>query len=158
MDANKFNGFLSLSVVLTGFTEFQLHATGMAPVYYETLSKQTGDQLMHDYLLTYASIQTQADNDADELNRLLRKDILCHEKFGPVTRNIIKMWFAGVWYDLPEEWYAAYGQPLVANTSFFVSPQAYTEGLLWPAIGSHPAGAKPPGYGTWSDKPVFETL
>jgi len=27
------------------------------------------------------------------------------------------------------------------------------EGLLWTAIGAHPAGAKAPGYGSWAEQP-----
>ena len=149
---------MSLSALLTGFTDFQLQGTGMGAVYYETMAKQTGGQFTDDYLLAYATVLEQSGSDAGELSRLVRENILCHEKFGPVTRNIIKMWFAGIWYDLPGDWYAEYGQPAVENKSFFVSPQAYTEGLLWPAIGSHPAGAKAPGYGTWKEKPVFENI
>jgi hypothetical protein len=158
MDENKFSDFISLSVLLTGFKDFQLHGTGMATIYYETLCKQIGEQLTHDYLVVYATIQKQSGNDEHVLNKLFRKNILCDEKFGPVTRNVIKMWFVGTWYELPREGYAKYGPSTVLNKPFVVSTQAYTEGLLWPAIGSHPAGAKGPGYGTWYEKPVFENI
>ncbi|HYO83919.1 MAG TPA: hypothetical protein VES20_21125, partial [Bryobacteraceae bacterium] len=39
------------------------------------------------------------------------------------------------------------------NVGFMVSAAAYTEGLLWPAIGANPPGAKGPGYGSWALPP-----
>jgi hypothetical protein len=42
----------------------------------------------------------------------------------------------------------------MANAEFVASPEAYAEGLVWRAFDGHPAGAKPPGYGTWSLKPA----
>ena len=35
-----------------------------------------------------------------------------------------------------------------------ISAEAYMEGLLWRAAGTHPQGAKQPGYGSWSFPPV----
>jgi hypothetical protein len=34
-----------------------------------------------------------------------------------------------------------------------VNESAYTEGLLWVAIGANPPGAKAPGYGSWARPP-----
>ncbi|NNH33825.1 hypothetical protein C9413_32005, partial [Rhizobium sp. SEMIA 4085] len=39
-----------------------------------------------------------------------------------------------------------------------VSPDAYIEGLLWKAIGAHPAGAKGPGFGSWAFPPKIPDL
>jgi hypothetical protein len=58
----------------------------------------------------------------------------------------------GAWYPLPAAWRGTFGE-LEKDTTFVVSPAAYTEGLLWPTIGANPAGAKGPGYGTWSVPP-----
>ncbi len=40
------------------------------------------------------------------------------------------------------------------NTPVVVSPQAYVESLVWKTFDGHPMGAKPPGYGSWSLRPV----
>jgi hypothetical protein len=74
-----------------------------------------------------------------------------------VARNIVKMWFVGIWYELPREWTEAFGaRP--GNVTFVVSGTAYTEGLLWPAIGANPPGAKAPGYGSWAFPPQIPAL
>ena len=75
---------------------------------------------------------------------LLRRDVFSDPRLGPVARNIVKMWYVGIWYELPRAWTEAYGA-LRKNVTFTVSPTAYTEGLLWPAIGANPPGAKAPG-------------
>jgi hypothetical protein len=40
-----------------------------------------------------------------------------------------------------------------ANIEFVVSPDAYTEGLVWRTFNGHPAGAKAPGFATWALQP-----
>jgi hypothetical protein len=51
---------------------------------------------------------------------------------------MVKMWYLGSWL----------GQ--------VVSADAYKEGLVWPAIGTHPPAAKQPGYASWSLPPDGE--
>ena len=57
------------------------------------------------------------------------------------------------WYQLPQSWRETFGVK-ESDRTFVVSPQAYPEGLLWPAIGVNPPAAKAPGYGTWSNPPL----
>jgi hypothetical protein len=83
---------------------------------------------------------------------LLRRDIFSHELLGPIARNVVKLWYAGIWYELPREWTEAFGTR-ENNDTFGVSAAAYTESLLWPAIGANPPGAKGPGYGSWATPP-----
>lgn len=78
--------------------------------------------------------------------------MLSDARLGPIVRRIIKMWYVGTWYELDTDWQQQYGM-LENNTTFVVSPTAYTEGLLWPTIGANPSGAKPFGYGTWAMEP-----
>lgn len=60
-----------------------------------------------------------------------------------------------MWYGLPSEWTDRYGARAAAETST-VSAASYQEGLLWPAIGANPPGAKAPGYGSWAAPPRIE--
>jgi hypothetical protein len=144
--------FLALSSVLTDFTEFQLQGTGQAELYYHTVTDIVGGQTVSELLKAYRSIEEEALHDPDLFRQRLRADILSDEKLGPIARNIIKLWYVGTWYQLPQAWRESFGVR-DGDKDFIPSPTSYVEGLLWPAIGAHPPGAKAPGYGTWGDPP-----
>lgn len=151
-DKAKFDDFLSLSSVVTGFTAFQLQGTGQAESYFSTLIDILGETTVAALLQAFRRVRREAGEDEAALDRLLRAAIFGDEKFGPIARNLIKLWYVGTWYQLPAVWREVFGA-LEKDTTVVVSPAAYTEGLLWPAIGANPAGAKGPGYGTWGAPP-----
>ena len=99
----------------------------------------------------WTRIREEADRGGD-IGDLLRRDIFGDSRLGPIARNVIKLWYVGIWYELPREWSDAYGQR-ERDTKFTVSPTAYTEGLLWPAMDANPPGAKAPGYASWTRPP-----
>ncbi len=154
MEANpiEFQSFLQLSEKLTAFTSFQLQGTGEAEVYFNTARDAVGESTFTELLLTFEKIQTDAGEDESKFDEGLRHQILSNTKLGPIARNIIKMWFVGTWYQLPDYWLEEHGVSSEDST-FVVSANAYKEGLLWPTIGAHPSGAKAPGYATWSAPP-----
>jgi hypothetical protein len=143
--------FVSFSAKLTAFTAFELYGTGQAQPYLSTIDDVVGAELVDDLLDLYTYMRDDAQQPAVFENSL-RADILSDERLGPVARNVIKLWYVGIWYELPRAWTQSYGAREL-NTSFTVSAAAYTEGLLWPAIGASPPGAKAPGYGSWADPP-----
>lgn len=148
MDVTLFQRFITFSADLTGFAEFTLYGTGRAQEYFDTVQKVIGTELFKELLNVYRDVIDQpADKDS-----LLRTKILSSEKYGPIARNIIKLWYVSIWFELPADWREKFG-PLVNDDTFVVSAYAYTEGLLGPAVGAHPQGAKPPGYGTWAYPP-----
>lgn len=151
-----FELFLQLSEQLTAFTSFQLVGTGEARSYYNTTLSIIGEDLLRELLLAFHSIQEET-NDEVGFDRALRHQILSDLKLGPIARNMIKMWFVGTWYQLPDTWREKYGVSAEDKT-FVVSANAYREGLLWPTIGAHPMGAKAPGYGTWSAPPSIPSI
>ena len=153
----RLDDFLAFSVVMTGFSNFNLEGTGQASSYFSTTVDVVGEDLVGELLDLYRQVEQDASDDEVTLENGLRNRILSHPKLGPVGRNIIKLWYVGVWYQLPSEWRQAYGAR-EKDSTFVVSAQAYPEGLLWPAIGANPSGAKGPGYGTWGEKPVFGQL
>ena len=89
------------------------------------------------------------------MQRGLRREIFSDPKLGPVARALVKLWYVGTWYELPADWRDAYGQN-DRDRTFVVSASAYTEGLLWPAIGANPSGAKAIGYGMWAAPPLVD--
>ncbi len=144
--------FLKLSSTLTGFNEFQLTGTGQAEAFLATAREVVGGGPVDELLRRYDRISADAGDDVERLHRSLRADILSDELLGPIARNLIKLWFVGTWYQLPSAWRDAFGTS-ERDVTFVVSPASYTEGLLWPAIGANPPGAKGPGYATWADPP-----
>jgi hypothetical protein len=96
------------------------------------------------------------------LKSKLAPDALLGDKvWGPLTRNLIRMWYVGQWKKLPDGW----GQNFFSNDDLkefdefarnvdrIISPTAYTEGLAWKAAGVNPMGAREPGFASWAEKP-----
>ena len=153
-DPGRLAGFLSLSGVLTAFSEFDLRGTGQAEIYLDTLMAAVGPATTDELLGAHAAVQEAAAGDDQARDRLLRARILSDDRLGPVARNLMKLWYVGTWYAMPPEWTQAFGVGGVDGT-FAASGSSYAEGLVWPAIGANPPGAKGPGYGTWADPPTI---
>jgi hypothetical protein len=146
--------FLVFSAEFTAFSEFELRGTGLTEAYLKAVEDVIGRDLLTELLGVYDGVPG---NPPEERTRRLRQEIFGDAKLGPIARNIIKLWYIGVWYELPHEWTEAFGA-LEKNVTFMVSPVAYTEGLLWVALGANPPGAKGPGYGSWADPPRIQQV
>ncbi|MER6545728.1 hypothetical protein [Streptomyces sp. NPDC001250] len=170
MTAPSFDDFLSLSVDLTAFEETVLLGTGLARPYLAKVRAACGDEVVTALLDAHRASRADAAVDAGGhdralpdralldpalLDRALRHRIFSDDRLGPVARNVIKLWYAGMWYALPPEWTDCYGAQAAGETST-VTAASYQEGLLWRAIGANPPGAKAPGYGSWAQPPRIE--
>ena len=151
--ATTMDGFLAYSTEATCFTVFELRGTGQAQAYLDKVVAVVGVQLVADLLHVHANAPPTG------LARVayLRRELFGDPRLGPVARNIIKLWYVGIWYELPPAWIEAYGAG-PADKDTMVSGQAYAEGLLWVAIGANPPGAKAPGYGSWAGPPEIPTF
>ncbi|MGY9047435.1 hypothetical protein P775_02900 [Puniceibacterium antarcticum] len=148
--ADLLPGFLAISSVLTGFSEHALRGTGQTELYLATACEMVGDDSMRMMLGAFSACDIGDDTEA--MGRHMRLCILSHARFGPLARNLIKLWYIGTWHCMPRDWHEAFGgNP--ADRDHIPSPTSYTEGLLWPAIGANPPGAKPFGYGMWANPP-----
>jgi hypothetical protein len=145
-------GFLAFSAEVTAFSAVDLQGTGQAEEYLALLERVVGEDVVREVLDAHARAVAEAPTDRTARARLLTRDVFSHDKLGPVARNVIKLWYVGVWYELPPEWAEAFGV-LENDGTFTASPQAYPEGLLWRAIGANPPGARAPGYGSWAEPP-----
>ena len=145
---DRLQQFLALSSRLTGFGVYDLEGTGQAQSFLDAVTTVVGEGVVDELLAAGARA---IGSDAEDDDRL-RVEVLGDEKLGPVARSVIKLWYVGVWYELPRAWTDAFGV-LENNYTFTVSPAAYTESLLWPAIGGNPPGAKGPGFGSWAGPP-----
>jgi hypothetical protein len=151
-DCVRLDHFVTLSADLTAFTEFELRGTGQAQAYLAAVDRVVGPPLMDALLRAYQLVLDEPVIDIAGRDDSLRRVIFSDELLGPIARNVIKLWYVGTWYEMPGEWYEGFAS-LEKNVTFMVSAAAYTDGLLWPAIGGSPPGAKAPGYGSWADEP-----
>ena len=146
--------FLALSAEITAFKPFELEGTGLTDTYLQTVEEIVGRDIVAELLGAHREL---AGGTEAERREQLRRRIFGSEKLGPVARNIVKLWYIGIWYQLPREWTDAYGaRP--KDVTFTPNATAYMEGLLWKAAGAHPPGAKAPGYGSWATPPRIPGL
>lgn len=134
--------FVGLSVPLTGFPQFELHATGMAQLYLDTARQQVGRNRFDTFLDSLSKACTPW-FEPSELTDTDRE----------IARAITYLWYTGAWPKLSVDAHADLRRQM-ANTEFVVAPSAYVEGLVWRTFHGHPVGAKPPGYATWGTKPA----
>lgn len=129
--------FLDLSAVLTGYDAVDLQGTGLVEQYWETLDHVVGDATRGGLIDAWR----RAEKGKAPIETAVRQEIMSDPVLGPVARNLVKLWYLGQWQGgNQEDW-------------FIPSAAAYTEGLVWDAIGAHPQGAKQEGFGTWQFKP-----
>ena len=148
--------FLALSASLTGYSVFRLRGTGQAERYLGAVVDIVGEGTVDELLAAYRGVATEAADDEAALASGMRRAIMSDDKLGPLARNVVKLWYLGSWQELPAHWREAYGSS-EKDRPFVVSPESYTEGLLWPSVGANPPGAKPFGYGMWATTPRIET-
>jgi hypothetical protein len=144
--------FVAFSAAVTGFAEVDLYGTGQAEEYRTTVAEAVGDEILADLLAAWAQVSDEAQGDGGRLENLLRRDVFSDPKLGPVARNIVKLWYVGMWYELPPAWINEFGA-LEKNYTFMVSASAYVSGMLWPTIGGNPPGARGPGFASWTGPP-----
>lgn len=143
---DPFENFLRFSVQLCGISRFDLLGTGYAKRYYETVEDIVGRDALHRLLEAFAALPAPP-------GKALEAAILRHPEFGPIAHNIIKLWYTAQWFQLPETWRKSFGAS-PKDRDFVPYPYAYPESFLGPAVGAHPAGAKPTGHQSWTLPPV----
>jgi hypothetical protein len=159
-DGDLSRRFIEFSAEVTAFSAFDLHGTGHAEIYRSVVTRVLGEKLLTDLLDAYdraVGESAGAPSGREDRARALAALVFSDDKLGDIARNIIKLWYAGTWYELPGDWTDAYGA-LPNDGTFPASPQAYPEALLWRAVGSNPPGAKAPGYGSWAFPPAFPPI
>ena len=143
--------FLKMSEELCCIPAFYLKGTGYASVYHDKAEKIVGKDLLDRLSAVYAGLPNcchRARKDA-----ILAK-LLNDPEFGPVVRNVMKIFFLGVWNKLPPQWHQSY-KAFDDDETCIPDPNAYVQSLLGPAVGAHPAGAKPTGHQSWADPPTI---
>ena len=138
VDDTYFDVFMSISEALTGFSVFDLHATGLANEYYKHLINSISQPTLIDFLKRSSDVFASSTKYSIE-NEIILK-LLSDNEIKKIANKIITLWYQGTWE----------GKHIHEN--------AYKEGLIWKAIHSHPPGAKQPGFKSWSINPKTERL
>lgn len=146
--ATSLVSFVKLAKDLCGIEVIDLWGTGQVPEYYRVVADAVTENRLERLLAVHAGIA------ADE-HRItaIRTQLMENQEFGPICERIIILFLLAEWVALPASWnqlFGAFGHERVGIPSAYAFPEA----LLWPAVGSHPPGAKPGGYNSWTSKPV----
>ena len=175
--------FVALSAALTGYDEAELWGTGMVETYLGFTWRAAGSRVVGKLLSVWSDIEADVaraeaesqvavaaggeqdgsnahENNGDHaaldrhtpLEIAIRSRIMLNPTLGPIGRNLVVLWYLGQWNQLPADWRDVHGANAMDMTGY-VSAEAYTQGLVWEAIGTHPQGAKMPGYGSWALPP-----
>lgn len=139
--------FVALSSLLTGYSRAELWGTGMVRPYWSLLERLASDVLL-------GRLLSQGEQ-ALRSPALVSKRLLPDPDTGPLARNLIALWYLGLWNQLPLDWRDRHGAH-AQDVTHYPSPEAYTQGLVWQTMHAHPQGAHQGGYGSWSLPPIKE--
>lgn len=128
--------FLEISVHLTGYSEMELLGTGMLEPYFNVVMNKNSIAVVESFLTASEGILRRNKGDLKKINEEILAQLMPDALYNGLAQNIITMWYMGNWMNE------------------MVSPQSYTQGLIWNAAESHPPGAKQPGYGSWHMPPI----
>ena len=160
-----FSTFLKISAVLTGFSQEDLIEMGMHESYYFTIMKEQDQDVVRSFFQRAKEI---LEGNSPEIGKKIRADFIPKQKIKPgkpappldtlpfqgLAQRIILLWYTGNWTTMNglekelEEKKRNEGGRTAA-----VSAEAYKSGLIWTVAETHPAGARHPGFQSWSVKP-----
>lgn len=136
--------FVNLSVILTGYPKSKIQPQNdtqkLSEAYFDVVNKEVPPALLEELNTTFLSL-----NPATEIN--VQSQIVNTNHLGPVVKNILKMWYLGVWYSLDTTGNAS------PDSSYVVSSIAYKNGLVWSTMNAHPMGYSEENFGYWDTAP-----
>lgn len=131
--------FEELSSVLTGFSLADIQGAGISSTYLEFLENRDPEvpinELMQAFENLNLNIEKLSNSDLSLIGAILEDDYL-----GAMSQQLIMMWYTGQWNFNQDD-------------TFVITANAYIESFSFIAAGSHPQGAKQPGFGTWQYPP-----
>jgi hypothetical protein len=142
--------FADMSAALTGFASSvlkpKLDPVGLAKTYYDfALDQEKADFTA--LLNKYRTISTQpAQAIADNLLEIASAT---PSKLALIAQSVIAMWYLGAWYVPGVQ--GGFGFP--PTPLQIISSEAYTNGLVWKVMQSHPMGFSAFTFGYWSQPP-----
>lgn len=149
--------FLQLSVELTGFSGEDLQGTGMLASYYNVLMKEQDQDAIRTFFEKARMVLASRDKPAEIKAAFIDTPATAPQPgttydqmlFEGLAQRIILLWYTGIWTTMNRK-----ETMTQQERTAMVSAEAYEEGLIWTAAKTHPAGAKQPGFASWSNKPL----
>ena len=146
--------FADMSAALTGFQSSvlkpALDPVGLAREYYIFAVTQAGATAMTALLNAYRAIETQpAQQIADTLLETAAPDPTKLSQTAYLAQSIVAMWYLGSWYVPGVMGGGGFAPPALQ----VISSAAYTNGLVWRVMQSHPMGYSQFTFGYWSQAP-----
>lgn len=135
VDDYCFDVFMSISAVTVGFDVNELQSTGLGQTYYRHILDSVEEATFIQFLNISAEI-LESSHSLNQLNSKISEKIIAHHGMNELLQKVITMWYLGTW------------------DGAYVTPESYTEGLVWRTFDGHPPGAKQPGFKSWHVKPV----
>lgn len=140
-----------MSAALTGFLSSvlkpKLDPVGLARTYYEFALKQVGAPQMSALLNAFRAIQKQPPQTIADT--LLETSSPTPSAQALIAQSIVALWYLGAWY-IPGVQGGGGFSPTPLQV---VSSEAYTNGLVWKVMQSHPMGFSAFTFGYWSQPP-----
>ena len=152
--ADDVQDFADMSAALTGFLSSvlkpQLDPLGLADIYYDFALKNSEAGVMAQLMSAYRAIKDQPPQQiADTLLETATPDPTKLSQTAYLAQSIIAMWYLGSWYP-PGVLGGGGFAPVPLQV---ISSVAYTNGLVWRVMQSHPMGYSPFTFGYWSQQP-----
>ncbi len=136
--------FLEASAALTGYDVFTLRGTGLAREYFDHVVAAVGEQSLRRLCGLVCDPSTGRARPQKAITAAISAAISSGGAMDPLAQQVIGLWYLGTWNPDPTN---------SSSEAALVSGRSYVEGLVWPAIGSHPQAAKQQGFGAWSEEP-----
>jgi hypothetical protein len=137
--------FVALSVVLTGFSEYEVRGTGVVDLQLAAARDAAG---------TVVATLLDTFRRRPDPVATVRDVILPDPVLGPLARAITKAWYTGSWFALPAGWPGGAASGVAPVATHVIAPATFTEGFSWVAARAHPSGAKAPGFASWAVPPA----
>lgn len=148
---SEIQDFADMSAALTGFQSSvlkpALDPVGLAREYYVFVVAQMGEPTMTALLNAYRAIKTQPVQQIADT--LLETSSTSPSQQAQLAQSIVAMWYLGSWYVPGVLGGGGFAPPPLQ----VISSAAYTNGLVWRAMQSHPMGFSPFTFGYWSQTP-----
>jgi hypothetical protein len=100
----------------------------------------------HDPTSSFGKLLQLAKDNRQSLTDIVPKVNGSPDNMKFLARSIVLLWYLGAWYK-PDDLKNKVARPQV------VSPNAYTQGLVWQIAGAHPMGYSNLQFGYWSRDP-----
>ena len=135
IDDYYYDVFMSISEAITGFPSHELQSTGLGEDYYKYVLGSMEAATFVEFLNISKAILASSTSE-NQLKDAIAAQVANDSALKDITDKVIKLWYLGTWGNA------------------YINDRSYAEGLVWKIMGSHPPGAKQPGFKSWSFKPI----